>query len=626
MAPSNGRRAARTPHSARKGLNPFAPPHTKGFKPPQPSALSFVLPLTPSNGSVQWPPPVEAARTPIIPTGSEMRSRCRRPISPYLYRYPTEVTLPIFIRSTPPRHRPQPSVTMAPAFAVPLPVPTSPATSAFTTPRRPPSHNVHPPARRPLHPPLNMVAPAAPTTSQPATVQQKPIKKLLIANRGEIAIRVIRACAELAIPSVAVYSQADRDALHVSLADQAICIGDAPSATSYLCVPNILAAAAVTGADAVHPGYGFLSENAEFADICAAHGLRFVGPSPNAISKMGDKATAKETMLEAGVPCVPGSRGVLASVQEAIQLATQLGYPLMLKATAGGGGRGIKIVNAEGELQNAFKTCSAEAQAAFSDGGLYMERYVQAPRHVEIQVLADNYGNCVHLGERDCSVQRRNQKLIEEAPSPALNEDLRERMGKAAVDAAKAIGYRGAGTVEFLLDRDGQFYFMEMNTRIQVEHPVTEAITGVDLIQQQIRVAEGHELAFEQKDICLNGHAIEARINAEDPAHNFRPMPGKVTGFLPPGGIGVRWDGQVFTGWRIPPNYDSLLGKLIVWAPTRREAIQRLKRALNETAVQGVPTTIAFHLRVVENDTFVKGEEIYTNFIETERLLEQLRG
>ncbi|CAN8069062.1 unnamed protein product [Agarophyton chilense] len=470
-----------------------------------------------------------------------------------------------------------------------------------------------------------MVAAPSSSTTQEATISVAPIRKLLIANRGEIAIRVIRACAELGIYSVAVYSQADREALHVSLADQAVCIGDAPSSSSYLCVPNILAAATVTGADAIHPGYGFLSENAEFADICTAHGLRFVGPTAEAISKMGDKATAKSTMLDAGVPCVPGSRGVLGSVEEAIKVGRELGFPLMLKATAGGGGRGIKIVNAEEELDSAFKTCSAEAEAAFSDGGLYMERFVQAPRHVEIQVLADNYGNCIHLGERDCSVQRRNQKLIEEAPSPALNEELRERMGAAAVNAAKTIAYRGAGTVEFLLDRDGKFYFMEMNTRIQVEHPVTEAITGVDLIQQQIRVAEGQKLAMEQKDVEFRGHAIEARINAEDPVHNFRPMPGKVSGFLPAGGIGVRWDGQVFTGWRIPPNYDSLLGKLIVWAPTRAEAIRRLKRALNETAVHGVPTTIDFHLQVVQNETFMKGEHIYTNFIESEGLLEKLR-
>lgn len=465
-------------------------------------------------------------------------------------------------------------------------------------------------------------APAPTATSQSA----KPITKLLVANRGEIAIRVIRSCQELGIPVVAVYSTADKDALHVSLADEAVCIGDAPSAKSYLSIPNLLAACAVTRADAIHPGYGFLSENAEFADICASMGITFVGPLAESITKMGDKATAKETMLAANVPCVPGSRGLVPSAQDAKRQAAEMGYPVMLKATAGGGGRGIKIVWAEDEIEMAFKTCSAEAEAAFSNGGLYMEKFVEAPRHVEVQVLADNYGTVVHLGERDCSVQRRNQKLIEEAPSPALTEDLRNRMGTAAVNAAKAIGYRGAGTVEFLLDKHGEFYFMEMNTRIQVEHPVTECITGVDLIQQQIRVAEGEKLPFTQDDIKLTGHAIEARINAEDPLHNFRPMPGLVSGFLPPGGNGVRWDGQVFTGWKIPPNYDSLLGKLIVWAPTRIEAIKKLRRALGETAVQGVPTTIPFHLEVLENDTFIDGSEIYTNFIETEGILDLLKA
>lgn len=463
-------------------------------------------------------------------------------------------------------------------------------------------------------------------TSSAAEPTVKPITKLLVANRGEIAIRVIRTCQELGIPVVAVYSTADRDALHVSLADEAICIGDAPSVSSYLLVPNLMAACAVTRADAIHPGYGFLSENAEFSEICASMGITFVGPLADSITKMGDKATAKETMLQAGVPCIPGSRGLVASSEEARKLANEIGMPVLLKATAGGGGRGIKLIHEESEIEKAFKTCSAEAQAAFSNGGLYMEKFVTAPRHVEVQVLADNYGNVVHLGERDCSVQRRNQKLIEEAPSPALSEELRSQMGAAAVNAAKAIGYRGAGTVEFLLDKSGEFYFMEMNTRIQVEHPVTECITGIDLIKQQIRVAEGHPLPFTQDDIVLRGHAIEARINAEDPMHNFRPMPGNVTGFLPPGGNGVRWDGQVFTGWRIPPNYDSLLGKLIVWAPTRLEAIKKLKRALGETAVQGVPTTIPFHIEVLDNETFVSGTEVYTNFIETEKILDKLKA
>lgn len=469
--------------------------------------------------------------------------------------------------------------------------------------------------------------PATSASSQSVSKQTiKPITKLLIANRGEIAIRVIRTCKELGIPSVAVYSTADRDALHVCLADEAICIGDAPSVSSYLSVPNLMAACAVTRADAVHPGYGFLSENAQFSEICESSGVTFVGPLAESITKMGDKATAKETMIAAGVPCVPGSRGLVDSAEDARKLASEIGLPVMLKATAGGGGRGIKIIRNEDEIELAFKTCSAEAEAAFSNGGLYMEKFVTAPRHVEIQILADNYGNVVHLGERDCSVQRRNQKLIEEAPSPALNSKLRAKMGTAAVNAAKAIGYRGAGTVEFLLDKSGEFYFMEMNTRIQVEHPVTECITGVDLIQQQVRVAEGHPLPFTQDDIVLRGHSIEVRINAEDPLHNFRPMPGTVQGFLPPGGNGVRWDGQVFTGWKIPPNYDSLLGKLIVWAPTRLEAIQKMKRALGETAVEGVPTTIPFHQEVLLNQTFVDGLEVYTNFIETEGILEALKA
>lgn len=473
-----------------------------------------------------------------------------------------------------------------------------------------------------------MVATAAEgaTVAGAETANIKPIRKLMIANRGEIAIRVIRSCQELGIASVAVYSTADRDALHVSLADEAICIGDAPSAKSYLSIPNLLAAAAITNADAVHPGYGFLSESAEFAEICASMGLVFVGPPPQAITSMGDKATAKQTMLDACVPTVPGSAGLLASSEEARKLAVEMGFPVMLKATAGGGGRGIKIINREEEVDLAFKTCTAEAQGAFGNGGLYLEKFITAPRHVEIQVLADNHGNAVHLGERDCSVQRRNQKLIEEAPSPAVNEDLRARMGAAAVNAATAIGYSGAGTVEFLLDKSGEFYFMEMNTRIQVEHPITECITGIDLIQQQIRVAEGHPLPMKQEDIVLRGHSIEARINAEDPMHNFRPMPGLVSGFLPPGGNGVRWDGQVFTGWRIPPNYDSLLGKLIVWAPTRAEAIEKLKRALGETAVQGVPTTIPFHEAVLRNETFRDGECIYTNFIESQGILETLKA
>lgn len=480
--------------------------------------------------------------------------------------------------------------------------------------------------RRARAPPTCAVSaePAGAVESAASTPEVRPIRKLLVANRGEIAIRVIRSCQEMGIASVAVYSTADEAALHVSLADEAVCIGDAPSVDSYLSVPSLLAACAITKADAIHPGYGFLSENAEFADICSSMGITFVGPRSESIVQMGDKATAKETMLAAGVPCVPGSRGLVPSSEEARKLAAEIGYPVMLKATAGGGGRGIKIVWEDDEIEMAFKTCSAEAAAAFSNGGLYMEKFVQAPRHVEIQLMADQYNNAVHLFERDCSVQRRNQKLIEEAPSPALTEELRNKMGTAAVNAAKAIGYRGAGTVEFLLDKTGEFYFMEMNTRIQVEHPVTEFITGVDLIREQIRVAEGHVLGFKQEDLSINGHSIEARINAEDPMHNFRPMPGLVTGFLPPGGNGVRWDGQVFTGWKIPQHYDSLLGKLIVWAPTREQAIQKLRRALGETAVEGIPTTIPFHQCVLDNETFQSGEYA-TDFIDKEDILETLR-
>lgn len=447
----------------------------------------------------------------------------------------------------------------------------------------------------------------------------------MIANRGEIAVRVIRSCKELGIGTVAVHSTADREDLHVLLADQSVCIGDAPSSSSYLSVPNILAAVSITKADAIHPGYGFLSENAEFAEICESMGICFIGPHARNITKMGDKSNAKDTMLKAGVPCVPGSEGLLSNAQEAKTLAGKFGYPVMLKATAGGGGRGIKIIQKEEEIERAFSACVAEAEAAFGNGGLYMEKYIVAPRHVEIQVLADSHGNVVHLFERDCSIQRRNQKLLEEAPSPAVSSDLRNRMGTAAVNAAKAIGYRGAGTVEFLLDKSGQFYFMEMNTRIQVEHPVTEFITGVDLISEQIRIAEGHELSVKQDELQLRGHSIEARINAEDPMHNFRPMPGLIKGFLPPGGNGVRWDGHVYSGYRVPPHYDSLLGKLIVWAPTRREAINKLRRALGECAVDGVPTTIPFHETVLNNERFQAGTDIYTNFIEQEDILETLR-
>jgi len=392
-----------------------------------------------------------------------------------------------------------------------------------------------------------------------------PIGKLLIANRGEIALRILRSCREMGIATVAVYSTVDKNALHVQLADEAVCVGDSPSSKSYLNIPNILAAATSRGVDAIHPGYGFLAENDRFAEMCGDHGLIFVGPSPHAIRSMGDKSTAKSTMQKVGVPTVPGSEGLLDSVSDASQLASEMGYPVMIKATAGGGGRGMRLVGHADELDNLFKAAQGEAEAAFGNPGLYMEKFIDRPRHVEVQILADRFGNVVHLGERDCSIQRRHQKLLEESPSPALDEHLRLKMGEAAVDAAKSINYEGAGTVEFLLDRHGNFYFMEMNTRIQVEHPVTELVTGMDLISEQLRIAGGEKLQFNQEEIKLEGHAIECRINAEDPSHNFRPSPGKITGWLPPGGPGVRVDSHVYTGYDIPPFYDSLIGKLIVW-------------------------------------------------------------
>ena len=423
-----------------------------------------------------------------------------------------------------------------------------------------------------------------------------PIGKLLIANRGEIALRILRSCREMGIATVAVYSTVDKNALHVQLADEAVCVGDSPSSKSYLNVPNILAAATSRGVDAIHPGYGFLAENDRFAEICGDHGLIFVGPSPHAIRSMGDKSTAKSTMQKVGVPTVPGSEGLLDSVSDASKLASEMGYPVMIKATAGGGGRGMRLVNHSDELENLFKAAQGEAEAAFGNPGLYMEKFIDRPRHVEVQILADRFGNVVHLGERDCSIQRRHQKLLEESPSPALDDHLRIRMGEAAVAAAKSINYEGAGTVEFLLDRNGSFYFMEMNTRIQVEHPVTELVTGMDLISEQLRIAGGEKLQFAQAEIKLEGHAIECRINAEDPSHNFRPSPGKITGWLPPGGPGVRVDSHVYTGYDIPPFYDSLIGKLIVWGKDREAALKRMERALNECAVTGITTVSYTHL------------------------------
>ena len=445
------------------------------------------------------------------------------------------------------------------------------------------------------------------------------IGKVLIANRGEIALRILRSCRELGIETVAVYSTVDKDALHVQLADEAVCVGDALSSKSYLNVPNILAAATSRGVDAIHPGYGFLAENDKFAEMCRDHGLTFIGPSPHAIRSMGDKSTAKSTMQSVGVPTVPGSEGLLANPEEAAVLAEQMGYPVMIKATAGGGGRGMRLVPSADQLANLYKAAQGEAEAAFGNPGLYMEKFIDRPRHVEVQVLADRHGNVVHLGERDCSIQRRHQKLLEEAPSPALDPELRRRMGDAAVAAARSINYEGAGTVEFLLDRSGGFYFMEMNTRIQVEHPVTEMVTGIDLIAEQLRIAGGEPISVTQEQINLSGHAIECRINAEDASHNFRPAPGRITGWLPPGGPGVRVDSHVYTGYDIPPFYDSLIGKLIVWGRDREMALTRMKRALNECAITGIPTTVDFHLTLLERPEFINGD-VHTKFVEQEML------
>jgi acetyl-CoA carboxylase biotin carboxylase subunit len=439
--------------------------------------------------------------------------------------------------------------------------------------------------------------------------------KILIANRGEIALRILRTCEEMGIATVAVHSTIDRHALHVQLADEAVCIGEPPSIKSYLNIPNIIAAALTRNAIAIHPGYGFLAENARFAEICADHQISFIGPTPEAIRAMGDKSTAKETMQRAGVPTVPGSDGILMSDREALAIADEIGYPVMIKATAGGGGRGMRLVREESELVKLFQAAQGEAEAAFGNPGVYLEKFIERPRHIEFQILADNYGNVIHLGERDCSIQRRHQKLLEEAPSPVLSSELRQKMGTAAVMAAKSINYTGAGTVEFLLAPSGEFYFMEMNTRIQVEHPVTEMITGLDLIAEQIRIAQGEKLSLTQDRIVLRGHAIECRINAEDPDHNFRPHPGRISGYLPPGGFGVRMDSHVYTDYEIPAYYDSLIGKLIVWGSDRPTAIKRMKRALRECAITGLPTTIGFHQKIMETPEFLQGE-VYTNFVE----------
>lgn len=447
-------------------------------------------------------------------------------------------------------------------------------------------------------------------------------EKVLIANRGEIALRVIRACRELDIKTVAVYSQADAESLHVKLADEAYCIGPPDARKSYLHIPAIISAAVVTGADAIHPGYGFLAENATFAEVCNDHRIKFIGPSAHAIRTMGDKSTARQTMTEAKVPIVPGSNGLITSDEEAIKLASKIGYPVIIKATAGGGGRGMRVATNESQLIQSLTQAKTEAQAAFGDGGVYIEKYLKPIRHIEIQILADAHGNCVHLGERDCSIQRRHQKLLEEAPSPALTPEMRNKMGKAAIMAAKKINYEGVGTVEFIYSQN-EFYFMEMNTRIQVEHPVTELITGIDLIKEQIKVACGIPLSFKQEDVVFRGHAIEFRINAEDPEKNFMPRPGKIEAYAAPGGIGVRVDSHCYPGYSIPPFYDSLISKLIVWGQDRTEAIARGQRALDEYAITGIPTTIGLHQKILTNETFRQGD-VSTDFLENNIKLDQL--
>ena len=439
-------------------------------------------------------------------------------------------------------------------------------------------------------------------------------KKVLIANRGEIAVRIIRACRELGIPTVAIYSQADANSLHVRLATEAYCIGPAQSAQSYLSIPAIISAALVSGADAIHPGYGFMSERADFAEICEKHGIKFIGPTAEAMRKMGDKATARRTMIENNVPVTPGT-GILKTAQDVKDFAQKAGYPIILKATAGGGGKGMRVVRSDDEVETNFNLCQSEAQNFFGNPDVYAEKFLENPRHIEVQILGDQYGNVVHLGERDCSIQRRHQKLLEEAPSPAIDAKTRAEMGAAAVRAAKAINYEGAGTCEFLLDHDGRWYFMEMNTRIQVEHCVTEMISNVDLVREQIMVASGEKLDFTQDDIVLRGHAIECRINAENSAKDFMPNPGKITGYVTPGGFGVRVDSHAYQEYQIPPYYDSMIGKLICWGRTRNEARRRMYRALKEYVVTGVETTIPFHQEIVEDPVFISGQ-FNTGFIE----------
>ncbi len=439
-------------------------------------------------------------------------------------------------------------------------------------------------------------------------------KKILIANRGEIALRIIRTCKEMGIKTVAVYSTADRESLHVRFADEAVCIGPPSSAESYLSIPKIMAAVEITNSDAIHPGYGFLSENADFAEVCAEYGIKFIGPTPEQIRKMGDKITAKDTMIKAGVPVVPGSDGLIKDVKQAIKLADDIGYPVILKATAGGGGRGMRLVWAADEVEDAWNSARQEAKAAFANDGIYIEKFVVEPRHIEIQIAGDSFGNVCHLSERECSIQRRHQKLVEESPSPFMTKALRKKMGTAAIKAGEAINYEGVGTVEFLVDKDRNFYFMEMNTRIQVEHTVTEEVIDHDLIKEQIKIAAG--IAISGKNYEPKMHAIECRINAEDPFNNFRPSPGKITSFHSAKGHGVRVDTHVYAGYTIPPHYDSMIAKLICRAQTREECIKKMERALDEFIVEGVKTTVPFHQQLMKNEDFRKGN-FHTGFLET---------
>jgi acetyl-CoA carboxylase biotin carboxylase subunit len=441
-------------------------------------------------------------------------------------------------------------------------------------------------------------------------------KKILIANRGEIALRVIRACRELGIETVAVYSEADRESLHVRFADDDVCIGPAPARESYLKIPRIIAAAEITGADAIHPGYGFLAENAEFAEICAASKITFIGPTPEQIRTMGDKAAARATMIEHGVPVVPGTPGPVEDVEDALAFAVRIGFPVIIKAAAGGGGKGMRVARDADEFTRSFQMARSEALSAFGNGSVYVEKYLERPRHIEFQILGDTHGNCIHLGERDCSVQRRHQKLIEEAPSPAMTPALRKKMGDAAVLGAKSINYVGAGTMEMLLDDDGSYYFMEMNTRIQVEHPVTEMLTGVDLVKEQIRIAAGEKMSITETP-SLRGHVIECRVNAEDPAKNFQPSPGRIDVFHPPGGNGVRVDTHVYAGYTVPPFYDSMIAKVICQGRDRPEAVAKMRLALDTFVVQGITTTIPFLGRVMADPHFMKGD-VHTKFLETD--------